>query len=309
MNKSITSFFRLIFLFCSVFLIQSNLRAAEQTPLNIYVVNYPLKYFSQTIAGPHATVTLPMPSDIDPAFWSPEPEDIIKIQKADLILLNGANYAKWLPKVSLPIFKLVDTSSAFKNDYIGIKSEITHQHGTGGKHSHAGTAFTTWLDFSQAAKQAESVYKALLKKSPELKSELEKNFNTLQGAILDLDADMTQIGRSLNQKPILGSHPVYQYLKRRYKLNLKSVHWEPDEIPSESQWNNLQVILKNHPAKLMLWEAEPATETISKLEELGIKSIVFSPSANQPKTGDFMSIMRENVERLNNNAKKSQTRQ
>ncbi len=304
MNQPLTNFFRLIFLFVGVFFMHNGLvKAAEQTPLNVYVVNYPLKYFAQAIAGQHVTVTLPMPADIDPAFWLPEPEDIIKIQKADLILLNGANYAKWLPKVSLPIFKLVDTSSAFKDDYIVIKSAITHQHGTSGKHSHAGTAFTTWLDFSQAAKQAESVHKALLKKRPKLKSEFEKNFNTLQGALLDLDADMTQIGRYLNQKPILGSHPIYQYLKSRYKLNLKSVHWEPNETPSETQWANLQAILEKHPAKLMLWEAQPAPDTISRLEELGIKSIVFSPSANQPKTGDFMSIMRENVERLNNNAK------
>ncbi len=304
MNQPTTVFFRLILLFFGIFFAYNNLaKAAEQAPLNVYVVNYPLKYFTQAIASEHATVTLPMPSDIDPAFWSPEPEDILKIQQADLILLNGANYAKWLPKVSLPIFKLVDTSSAFKDDYIAIKATITHQHGTGGKHSHAGTAFTTWLDFSQAAKQAESVYKALLKKRPELKSELEKNFNTLQAALLDLDADMTRIGRHLNQKPILGSHPVYQYFKRRYKLNLKSVHWEPDEIPSEEQWNNLLATIKNHPAKLMLWEAEPLPETISKLETLDIKSIVFSPSANQPKTGDFISIMRENIERLDNNTK------
>ena len=28
----------------------------------------------------------------------------------------------------------------------------------GGDHSHSGTAFTTWLDFSQAAQQAEAIY-------------------------------------------------------------------------------------------------------------------------------------------------------
>ena len=114
---------------------------------------------------------------------------------------------------------------------------------------------------------------------------------------------MSQIGAHLKQKPILGSHPVYQYLQRRYQLNMESVHWEANEIPSEKQWNNLQAILSNHPAKLMLWEAEPLPKTIAKLKKLGIKSIVFSPSANQPKTGDFISIMRENIERLDKNTK------
>jgi zinc transport system substrate-binding protein len=61
--------------------------------LTAYVVNYPLKYFAERIAGDHAKVVFPAPSEGDPAYWMPDAETVAAYQKADLILLNGANYA------------------------------------------------------------------------------------------------------------------------------------------------------------------------------------------------------------------------
>jgi len=303
MNRSNTNFVSKIILFSGLFL-ALNPAVAEDKPLNIYAVNYPVKFFAESIAGDHANVTLPMPTDIDPAFWEPKAEDVAGLQKADMILLNGANYAKWLPKVSLPLFKLVNTSSEFRDAYISLNEGVTHNHGTGGKHSHTGTAFTTWLDFSLAEKQAKSVFKALSRKQPKLNAGFVQNFILLQKALLELDVQLTEIGNALNGQALLGSHPVYQYLRNRYKLNLESVHWEPEEAPTEEQWNTLKALVAKHPAKWMLWEGVPVAETVTKLEELGIKSIVFSPVSNLPETGDFLSIMNENIARLKTIRKK-----
>ena len=88
------------------------------------------------------------------------------MQKADLILLNGATYDKWLAGVSLPESKLIDTSSAFADQYIKTVEAGTHSHGKGGDHSHAGTAFTTWIDFDQALQQARAVKDALTEIRP-----------------------------------------------------------------------------------------------------------------------------------------------
>ncbi len=44
--------------------------AAE--PLNVYVVNYPLKYFAERIGGEHVKVEFPAPTDVDPAYWNPD---------------------------------------------------------------------------------------------------------------------------------------------------------------------------------------------------------------------------------------------
>lgn len=96
----------------------------------------------------------------------------------------------------------------------------------------------------------------------------------------------------------MASHPVYDYLAQRYGLNLKSVLWEPDVIPDKVQWQELQTLLKAHPAKWMIWEAEPEPASVEKLRAIGISSVVFSPAGNTPETGDFLTVMQANIENL-----------
>jgi zinc transport system substrate-binding protein len=266
--------------------------------LIVYAVNYPLKYFAERIAGEHATVVFPAPADEDPAYWMPEAKTISEYQHADLILLNGANYAKWVNKVSLPQFRLVDTSSRFKDQYITMKEAVTHTHGPTGKHAHEALAFTIWLDLELAAKQAIAIAKALSRKRPALRDTFQSNYAHLEKDLFVLDRNIRAIVSKYPSKPLMASHPVYDYLSRRYGLNIRSVHWEPEEIPTNEQWAELGKILRDHPAKWMIWEGEPTKEFVGKLKSIGINSLVFDPCGNTPAEGDFMSVMRENVENL-----------
>ncbi|RLA05886.1 MAG: zinc ABC transporter substrate-binding protein, partial [Gammaproteobacteria bacterium] len=63
-------------------------------------VNYPLAYFAERIGGEQVEVGFPVPADVDPAFWSPAADAVAAYQAADVIILNGATYAKWVPKVT-----------------------------------------------------------------------------------------------------------------------------------------------------------------------------------------------------------------
>ena len=58
-------------------------------------------------------VVFPAPADVDPAYWSPGGEIVADYQQADLILLNGAGYAGWVSRASLPRAAKVDTGAAF----------------------------------------------------------------------------------------------------------------------------------------------------------------------------------------------------
>ena len=68
----------------------------------VYTVNYPLQYFAERIGAEHVEVAFPAPSGVDPAFWKPDSDILRQYQQADLVLLNGAGYAGWVEKVSLP---------------------------------------------------------------------------------------------------------------------------------------------------------------------------------------------------------------
>ena len=94
------------------------------------------------------------------------------------------------------------------------------------------------------------------------------------------------------------SHPVYQYLQQRYGLVGNSVHWEPDEAPDASQWNELEHLIAESRAEWMVWEAEPLAETSERLLELGLRWVVFDPCSTPPEEGDLLTVMRRNAEAL-----------
>lgn len=267
-------------------------------PLNVYVVNYPLKYFAERIGGEHVKVEFPAPPDQDPVYWVPGIKTISEYQQADLILLNGANYAKWVKKVSLPRSKMIDTSAKFKNQYITSNEVVTHSHGAEGEHAHEALAFTTWIDFDLAAKQAKAIAKALSRKKPDLKDTFQKNYMALEKDLMALDQKIKQIVAKIQQQPLIASHPVYDYFAKHYSLNMKSVHWEPDEMPNQEQWMELRNILKEHRTRWMIWEGKPVNASVEKLKSVGVNSLIFDPCGNIPDKGDFMSVMRENVANL-----------
>ena len=230
----------------------------------VAVVNYPLAFFAERIGGDLIEVHFPVIQG-DPAFWKPTAAEVRQFQSADLTLLNGATYAKWRARVSLPESKTVDTSAAFTSPFIETKSGVTHQHGKGSDHNHTGTAFTTWLDFKQATQHAAAVHRALAALLPTQRAALAKNFVALQRELAGLDSDLRSISADLGDTLLLGSHPVYQYLARGYGLKIQSVHWEPDAMPDAAGWAELEALRKTHPANIMLWEDAPENSIVAEL--------------------------------------------
>ncbi|MEM7560505.1 MAG: metal ABC transporter substrate-binding protein, partial [Planctomycetota bacterium] len=165
-----------------------------------------------------------------------------------------------------------------------------------GEHSHEGIAFTPWLDFEIAKAQASAIHQALKKLLPDQTETLEKRFQKLSDKLEHLHQELQLL--DAKQHPLFASHPVYQYLAKRYGLNIQSVQWEPDAMPNAAAWKQLEALLKQHSAKVMLWEASPLPQVQERLEKLGLRCVVFSPLGNAPADGDFISVMEKNIKQL-----------
>jgi zinc transport system substrate-binding protein len=177
-------------------------------------------------------------------------------------------------------------------------TDIAHSHGAGDEHAHAGTAFTTWLDPGQAILQAEAIKSALIKKRPQAQADFERNYAALESDLFALDTELKKILSNALGETLLASHPVYQYLARAYDLDLRSVLWEPGTFPSEAQWNELAGLAGKSSVRWMLWEDDPLDDTVARLEQMGIDSLVFAPCGNAPGEGDYLSVMQANLARL-----------
>lgn len=266
----------------------------------ILAVNYPLKYFAERIAEGLAKAELPVPPGVDPAFWKPTPETILAFQRADIILLNGAGYSKWVEYSTLPASRMLNTSAGFSEEYIRDESASLHAHGPGETHAHGDLAFTTWLDPTLAIQQARAIHDGLAGLLPTQADLLSRRFESLKHDLERLDAKLSEATSKFRGHPLVASHPVYQYFARRYGLSLRSVHWEPDEAPSEEQWAALQTLLESHPARWMIWEAPPLPEVKNRLRQLKVECLVVLPCANAPGDLDWLTVMLENARRLEN---------
>lgn len=267
----------------------------ESTALVVYTVNYPLAYFAQRIGGDLVDVHFPAPADEDPAYWSPDAETIAAFQTADLILLNGADYAKWVPRATLPASKMVDASAGITDRLIPLHGATTHSHGPEGEHEHTGWASTIWLDPDLAFEQARVVAATLAKALPVHEAVIETRLAVIGDDLLEIDIRFSDAAELIGDSPLFFSHPVYQYFLARYNLNGVQVHWEPEEAPDGAAWDDIEGRLTSHPAQWMLWEGEPLEETVTGLDELGIGSLLFDPCGNVPETGDYLTVMEANA--------------
>ncbi|MEP1471926.1 MAG: metal ABC transporter substrate-binding protein [Halieaceae bacterium] len=269
----------------------TQLREAAAGPY-IAAVNNPLYYFAHRLIGDRVEVRLPVPADIDPAQWQPTVEELLQLQGAELVLLNGAGYSPWIANVSLASGRVVPTAEAASEQWIELQGQVTHSHGPEGDHAHGGYAFTTWMDMALAKAQAEAVAVAISARWPQWSEQVTESLSALLADIDKLDRGYKQFAEASADRQLVYSHPVYQYFERAYGLPGTSVHWEPDVMPSEEQWQELAKTLQ--PNALFIWEAEPAEDIAAKMNASGLLFVVIAPGANRSEM-DWLAVQRANV--------------
>ena len=276
---------------------------ASSTPPRIYTTFFPTTYFVQRIAGEHAEIVCPLPADADPIFWMPDAAALQAYQQADLIVINGAGFEKWIAKVSLPPSKVVDTAAVFEKQFITYEQAVTHSHGPG-EHSHEGLDGHTWLDPQLAKIQADQVRSVLARLLPDQAQDFRANFTMLAADLDELHALLVELSAALGDRPLLTSHPAYNYLVKRYDWNVVNFSLDPEAVPDDETAAEIKAALKDKPARLLLWEAEPAKDVADWFDkELGLAGVVFSPcetlgAAEAAGGSDYVEAMQANVQRL-----------
>jgi len=229
------------------------------------------------------------------------------MQGAGLILLNGATYENWLMTVSLPDSLLVDTSIDYATRLLPSGETFTHSHGEDGAHSHEGVAWATWMDLSLAIQQAEAVKKALIKRRPQEQEFFEINFKELAEALSALDSEFKN-GTALDPRPTpVYSNPVYTYFQKAYGLTGPSLYLEPDTPLTHDMLHDIDHLKKEKGITAVVWERPPLDASVDQLTQKGIRSVVIQTLQNTPDTGDFITLMRENLKALHTQTTDSST--
>jgi len=268
----------------------------KNNKLQVTTSFYPLYFFASQIGGDKAEVQNITPSGAEPHDYEPTAQDIARIEKSNLLILNGGRLEAWGNKIKENIKgKQVITVIAGN----GIANQQVFEDGKPILDPHV------WLNPSLASIEVKAILNGFIQVDPINKSYYYENTNNLLSQLNEIDKEYKQGLMNCNQKDIVTSHAAFGHLGKAYGLNQVPISGlSPDAEPSSKQLAELSLFAKNHNVKYIFFESllsPKLSETIAA--EVGAKTIVLDPiegvSDNDMKAGkNYFSIMKDNLTNL-----------
>jgi zinc transport system substrate-binding protein len=297
----------------STFLLVSCSVAEEQQPtlpvpneeaqgvINVMVSVLPQVDFVERIGGDKVTVSEMIPPGFSPATYDPSPEQLRKLQDADLYFRIGhipfekANMER-LEKINTTM-KVVDTSQGIKlltlaahshgeeegehedhheeDDYDDHEDEEHHEEG-GDPH--------IWLSPVLVKIQAGHIYEALVAFSPENEEFFTQNYEQFLVDLDALDAKLVAALAPMEGQTILVFHPAFGYLADAYGFHQESIQIDGKE-PTPTQLQEIIDEAKADGVKVVFVQAQFSTKSAQAVaQEIGGAVVQIDPLAK-----DFFS--------------------
>jgi len=206
--------------------------------INIVATFYPLAYFAEEIGGVYVDVHQLTPDNTDLHNWQPTTADIIKVNKADIIIINGAGLDEWfkedvLPSIDTSDKLIVETTNGVKlleidhdeDNHEEEHNEHHHEHGLYDPH--------TWIDPYVAMHQAENIYKALVYRNPEYADYYTERWVNLKDRFISVNEAYNATLKVKKKDEVIVTHAAFGYLAHRYNFKQYSIiGLTADEQPS-----------------------------------------------------------------------------
>ena len=302
MNKKLLLYFAGIILLFGVifFAAQKNNNTAQPLSQNkqLQVVTsfYPLYFFAKEIGGDKANISNLTPASAEPHDYEPTAQDIAKIEKSNLLVLNGGSLESWGNKIEKEMQeKQITIVTAAEN----LVNREIEEEGKKVKDPHV------WLDPVLAKQEVIKIEKGFEKADPAHAEYYQKNMKILEGKLDQLNTDFKNGLQSCQKKDFVTSHAAFGYLAAQYGMNQISISGlSPDQEPSAQQLANVVELVKKNDIKVIFFEtlvSPKLSETIAR--ETGTKTMVLDPiegiSDDYRKAGHtYMTVMKDNLTNL-----------
>lgn len=229
----------------------------ENSKLEVISSFSPLYEFSKNVGQEKVDVTLLVPVGIEPHDWEPTVKDVQRMQKSDLIIINGLGFENWIDNLQETNYsgEIVDTSNG-----ISIKN-------SNDKNSQESTDPHIWLNPVYAKIQVQNIADAFSNSNPENQQYYQSN---AEKYIKELDLLDLKIRNELSKcnRDFVTFHNAFSYFADEYDLNQHAII-----LSNDSHGEVTAKTLEN---------------IISISRELNIK-IIFSEGNVNPRTSDIIA--------------------
>lgn len=195
----------------------------EDDRTSVVATFYPLAYLAETIGGERVSVTTLIPQNTEVHSWEPSTTDMVTVDKADIVIYNGAGLEPWFEEEILPA---LDTDGQIIVETAADLALIP----SGGEGSYDPH---TWLSPYMARLQAERIFDALVSADPANASYFSQRWTSLSDQLADLDASYMELLSTKDKSDIFVGHAAYGYLAQRYGFDQHGIiGLAADESPS-----------------------------------------------------------------------------
>ena len=263
----------------------SEISTTKNSKLQVITSATFLYEFSQNIGKEMIDVTLLVPMGADPHDWEPTIRDREKLQKADVIIVNGIGYEHWLDSFDSNDNQgiLVDTSNGISTldseKHDDHTKEDDHDGHEEDKHNHGELDPHIWLNPVYAQLQVKNIANALSNSDP-----TNKNYYQSNAAIYNKELDLldSKIRTELSgcKTDFITFHNAFSYFSEEYGLTQHTIISSNDshgEVTPQTL-ENIISLARELNIKVIFAEENTSTKTSQVIaDELGGKVLVLSP--------------------------------
>lgn len=286
----------------------NNSKDEDNGKIKIYTSIYPLYDFTNKIGGDKVVVSNLVPPGTEPHDFELSTSDLVNLEKADMLIYNGAGIESWSDKV---INSLENKNIVYVKSSKGLDIHKASSKKEKNNHNHANVDPHTWLNIKNAQKEMENIKNALVKRDPDNKEYYEKNYKTYAKKFEELDSKYKETLDKIPNKSIIVAHEAFGYLCDEYDIKQVAIEGlTPDSEPDPARMSKIIKFAKENNIKTIFFEelvSPKVAETIAK--EVGAKTEVLNPleglseeDINNNK--DYFSVMEDNLQVIYESLKK-----
>jgi zinc transport system substrate-binding protein len=262
---------------------------------------YPLAFAAEGVAGDLAEVVSLAGPGVEPHDLELTPGDVAKINDADLVVY----IPEFIPALDA-VVKTLDQSKVINaTQGITLISGDSHSHEGEEAHSeeegHSDESATDphiWLNPSNMVLIGNSIAQALSALTSD--SAINENRSGFENALTTLASDYTAKLASCSIKALVVSHEAFGYIANAYGFEQVGISGlSPEAEPSPARLAEVAKIAKAENATTIYYESLVDPKVAKTLaDELKITAEMLDPLESPPASGDYLSVMQQNLDTL-----------
>lgn len=201
----------------------------ENKDISVVTTIFPYYDFTREIAGDKADITMLISAGTESHDYEPTPQDIIRINNADLFIYNGGESDEWVHTILDSIDEKVKVLCMF--DYVEpLSTESHHDHHdehhhneSDDEHNHEGYDEHIWTSPVNALKLSEAISREIIDINKENESFYKKNYRKFSDKLLKIDRDIRKITDKSNKNTlVIADRFPMLYFTEEYGIEYKS---------------------------------------------------------------------------------------